>query len=146
MAPKKDTVKPGQAKPKAPKEPDQAKPKAPKEPKAPKAIVEQAQPIEQPKEQAVSIVLIETNGTIKTLKTKEVSLDTLYKKCGFRVNEDFLCRHTWALTLKCTKEQYKVSLWGKKTGKANFENKYDLPQIIGAIFFEPQWRCDVSNL
>lgn len=95
---------------------------------------EQAQP---PKEQmqAVSIVLIETNGTIKTLKTKEVSLDTLYKKCGFRVNEDFLCRHTWAVTLKGTKENYKISLWGKKTGKANFENKYDLPPPLDKDLF-----------
>jgi hypothetical protein len=123
-------VKQAQAKPKAPKVP-----KAPKEKKTPKVIVEQEQPMEQVKEQAVSIVLIETNGTIKTLKTKEVSLDTLYKKCGFRVNEDFLCRHTWALTLKGTKEQYKVSLWGKKTGKANFENKYDLPPPLDKELF-----------
>jgi hypothetical protein len=146
MTPKKETkaqAKPAQAKP-AQANPDQAnpdqaktpkEPKAPKEKKTPKAIVEQAQPMEKAKEQAVSIVLIETNGTIKTLKTKEVSLDTLYKKCGFRVNEDFLCRHTWALTLKGTKEQYKVSLWGKKTGKANFENKYDLPPPLDKELF-----------
>ena len=148
---------PDQAKPiKIKKEPKvQVEPKAPKEKKTPKVIVDQAQPMEQAKqeqakqeqakqaqpkeqakqEQAVSIVLIETNGTIKTLKTKEVSLDTLYKKCGFRVNEDFLCRHTWALTLKGTKEQYKVSLWGKKTGKANFENKYDLPPPLDKELF-----------
>jgi hypothetical protein len=104
----------------------QAKEKKPKV----KPVQEQAEQM-----QAVSIVLIETNGTIKTLKTKEVSLDTLYKKCGFRVNEDFLCRHTWALTLKGTKEQYKVSLWGKKTGKANFENKYDLPPPLDKDLF-----------
>ena len=93
----------------------------------------QAQPVEQL--QAVSIVLIETNGTIKTLKTKEVSLDTLYKKCGFRVSEDFIPRHTWALTLKGTNEKYKVTLWGKKTGKANFENKYDLPPPLDKELF-----------
>ena len=72
-----------------------------------------------------SLVLIEANGTIKTLKTKEVTNDSLYKKCGFRVSEDFLCRHTWRVKLEA--ELYIVSLWGKKTGKANFENKYDLP-------------------
>ena len=59
---------------------------------AEQAPAEQAPAEPAPAEQtkAVSIVLIETNGTIKTLKTKEVSLDTLYKKCGFRVNDDFL--------------------------------------------------------
>ena len=82
----------------------------------------------------VSIVLIETNGTIKTLKTKEVSNETLYKKCGFRVSDDFLCQHTWQVKLQ--EETYHISLWGKKTGKANFENKYDLPPPLDkALFF-----------
>lgn len=81
-----------------------------------------------------SIVLIETNGTIKTLKTKEVSNETLYKKCGFRVSDDFLCQHTWQVKLQ--EETYHISLWGKKTGKANFENKYDLPPPLDkALFF-----------
>jgi hypothetical protein len=81
----------------------------------------------------VSIVLIETNGTIKTLKTKEVSNETLYKKCGFRVSDDFLCRHTWQVKLQ--EETYFISLWGKKTGKANFENKYDLPPPMDKDLF-----------
>ena len=81
----------------------------------------------------VSIVLIETNGTIKTLKTKEVSNETLYKKCGFRVSDDFLCQHTWQVKLQ--EETYHISLWGKKTGKANFENKYDLPPPLDKQLF-----------
>ena len=76
------------------------------------------------KEKMTSLVLIETNGTLKNLKAKEVSIETLYKKCGFRVNDDFKCRHTWKVN-KCI-----VSLWAKQTGKANFENKYDLPPPI----------------
>ena len=88
--------------------------------------------------QAVSIVLIEANGTIKTLKTKEVTTETLYKKCGFRVSEDFHARHTWCVNLKenDTKVPYTVSVWAKKTGKANFENKYDFPPPIdNELFF-----------
>ena len=72
-----------------------------------------------------NLVLIEPNGTLKNLKTKEINNDILYKKCGFRVNDDFLSRHTWRVKLGA--ELYIVSLWGKKNGKANFENKYDLP-------------------
>jgi hypothetical protein len=72
-----------------------------------------------------NLVLIEPNGTLKNLKTKEINNDILYKKCGFRVNDDFLPRHTWRVQLST--ELYIVSLWGKKNGKANFENKYDLP-------------------
>ena len=92
--------------------------------------------------QAVSIVLIETNGTIKTLKTKEVSPETLYKKCGFRVSEDFLCRHTWQGKLKGS--PYTVALWAKKTGKANFENKYDFPPPVDKDLFFGQ--CAIVSL
>lgn len=80
-----------------------------------------------------SVVLIETNGTTKTLKTKEISNDSLYKKCGFRVSDDFLLRHTWRV--KLGPELYIVSLWGKKSGKANYENKYDLPPPIDKDLF-----------
>ena len=80
-----------------------------------------------------SIVLIESNGTIKTLKTKELSNETLYKKCGFRVNEDFLCRQTWQVKLNDI--IYTVSVWAKKTGKANSENKYDFPPPIDKDLF-----------
>jgi hypothetical protein len=138
-APKQEVEPQQEVTPKPVKKAKQAKApieqvQAPKE--QAQAPIEQVQaPKEQAQAQAVSIVLIETNGTIKTLKTKEVSLDTLYKKCGFRVNEDFLCRHTWAVTLKGTKENYKISLWGKKTGKANFENKYDLPPPLDKDLF-----------
>ena len=78
-----------------------------------------------------SIVLIETNGTVKTLKAKEMTADTLYKKCGFRVADDFVCRHTWRVRLKKSdEERFIVSVWAKKIGKANFENKYDFPPPI----------------
>ena len=61
------------------------------------------------KHTAMSIVLIETNGTIKTLKTKEVSNETLYKKCGFRVSDDFTCRHTWQVVMQTKVKLTKIS-------------------------------------
>jgi hypothetical protein len=87
---------------------------------------------------SVSIVLIETNGTVKTLKTKEMTTESLYKKCGFRVSDDFLCRHTWKIkgevVGKGDKPVY-ISVWAKKTGKANFENKYDFPPPLDKELF-----------
>jgi hypothetical protein len=87
---------------------------------------------------SVSIVLIETNGTVKTLKTKEMTTESLYKKCGFRVSDDFLCRHTWKIkgevVGKGDKPMY-ISVWAKKTGKANFENKYDFPPPLDKELF-----------
>lgn len=77
-----------------------------------------------------SLVLIESNGTIKTLKSKEITNEILYKKCGFRVSDDFIKRHTWRVILNDADEPYIISLWAKKTGKANFENKYDFPPPV----------------
>jgi len=83
---------------------------------------------------ATSLILIETNGTVKSLKAKDVTIDTLYKKCGFRTNDDFTRQHTWEVKLLSVK--HIISVWAKKVGKANFENKYDFPPPIDtALFF-----------
>ena len=140
MAPKKQSVNDQQV-PKDQAKQDQAKQaqvtkeqtQVPKEQSQAQQTQAQQTQAQQTQGQAISIVLIETNGTLKTLKTKEVSADTLYKKCGFRVSDDFLCRHTWEVTLK--DEFYVISVWAKKTGKANFENKYDFPPPIDKELF-----------
>ena len=97
-------------------------------------------------QQATSLILIETNGTVKGLKAKDVTIDTLYKKCGFRTGEDFARQHTWEVKLSGTNAvgtnavgintKHIISVWAKKVGKANFENKYDFPPPIDtALFF-----------
>ena len=80
-----------------------------------------------------AIVIVETNGTLKTLKTKEVTLDTLYKKCGYRGNDDFKLRHTWQVKILDASDN--ISVWAKTNGKANFENKYDFPPPIDKELF-----------
>jgi len=99
---------------------------------------EQAKQSEQ--QATTSLVLIETNGTVKGLKAKDATLDTLYKKCGFRTGEDFTRQHTWEVKLSGSavgaKTKHIISVWAKKVGKANFENKYDFPPPIDtALFF-----------
>lgn len=94
---------------------------------------------------ATSLILIETNGTVKGLKAKDVTIDTLYKKCGFRTGEDFARQHTWEVNISANavginnagaKAKHIISVWAKKVGKANFENKYDFPPPIDtALFF-----------
>lgn len=97
--------------------------------------------MQQTEQQATtSLVLIETNGTVKGLKAKDATLDTLYKKCGFRTGDDFARQHTWEVNLSGsavgTKAKHIISVWAKKVGKANFENKYDFPPPIDtALFF-----------
>jgi hypothetical protein len=81
-----------------------------------------------------SIVLIEHNGNIKNVKSKELTLDTLYKKCGFRSSDNFEKMTTWEV--EHNKELVVIELWAKSEGKANNENKYDFPPPVdNSLYF-----------
>ena len=75
-----------------------------------------------------AIVLIEHNGNIKNVKSKELTRNTLYKKCGFRSDENFERTTTWEV--EHNKEMFIIELWAKSVGKANNENKYDFPPPV----------------
>ena len=75
-----------------------------------------------------TIVLIEHNGNIKQTKSKDISRETLYKKCGFRNAEGFDKTTTWSV--EYNKEMVNIELWAKTEGKANNENKYDFPPPV----------------
>ena len=81
-----------------------------------------------------SILLVESTGTLKLSKVKDVTFDNLYKKCGFRVAEHFAKRTTWNVPIG--DEMISVELWSKNDGKAGSENKYDFPPPIDtALYF-----------
>ena len=75
-----------------------------------------------------SILLIESNGTIKASKVKDVNFENLYKKGGFRSPNNFEKRTTWNISIK--DEVISIDLWAKNDGKANSENKYDFPPPV----------------
>ena len=72
-----------------------------------------------------TIVLIDKTGTVKQSKVKDLTRDTLYRKCGFRKSEGFEKQTTWEVSVGGT--EYNVELWARAEGKANTENKYDFP-------------------
>jgi hypothetical protein len=80
-----------------------------------------------------SIVLVEHNGNIKNIKSKDFSFDTLYKKCGFRSAENFDKMTTWSI--EYNKEICNIELWAKNEGKANNENKYDFPPPVDSELY-----------
>ena len=80
------------------------------------------------------IIIIETNGTVKQSKVKDLTFETLYKKAGFRADTNFKKRTTWKTTI--ANENIIIELWAKDEGKANFENKYDFPPPVDkALYF-----------
>jgi len=81
-----------------------------------------------------SIILVESNGSLKQSKVKDVTFDNLYKKCGFRVAEHFAKRATWNVPIG--EEMASIELWSKNDGKAGSENKYDFPPPVDtALYF-----------
>ena len=79
----------------------------------------------------MKIVVIKKNGTLCDLDWKKnIDLKNIYKKAGFRKDNDFAKRHTWKIN-----EGDFVSVYSKNTGRANTENKYELPPPVDSDLY-----------
>jgi len=79
----------------------------------------------------MKIVIIKKSGSLNDLDWKKnIDFENIYKKGGFRKNTDFAKRHTWKI-----KEGDFVSVYSKNTGRANTENKYELPPPIDSDLY-----------
>ena len=76
----------------------------------------------------VKVVIVERNGDLSESTIKNLSYDTLYKKAGFKKPDGFECQVSWGV--KLSGEHYCIKLFARNTGKANTENKYDLPPPV----------------
>ena len=72
----------------------------------------------------VKVIIVDKGGNLKESDIKNFDIETLYKKCKFRKNDNFDKRANWK-----TKNLF-VSVFAKNKGRANSENKYDLPPPI----------------
>ena len=57
----------------------------------------------------------------------------MYKKAGYKSQEGFKCHTTW--TVELDNKTYNISLYGKITGRANQENKYEFPPPVDKLLF-----------
>jgi hypothetical protein len=77
----------------------------------------------------INFVLVEKSGDLKDILFNDFNIEELYKKCGFRKKDNFLCKTVWS-DIKVGKYKYTIELWAKDDGKSNTENKYDFPPPI----------------
>jgi len=80
-----------------------------------------------------SILVVEKTGVIKEVSLKSFSQEELYKKAGFKTADDFKSVHSW--TMEIDGKSTTISLYGKTTGRAGQENKYDFPPPVDTILF-----------
>ena len=81
----------------------------------------------------LNIIIVEKVGTLKPLSIKDFKIEELYKKCGFKKNDDFLKRVEW--NAKYDGKKYFIEVYAKTSGRANTENKYDFPPPIDSTLF-----------
>ena len=80
-----------------------------------------------------AIIIVEKLGSIKQVNFKNYDENELYKKAGFKTAEGFKCYSNW--TIDMDSKKYTISVYGKTTGKANQENKYEFPPPIDNTLF-----------
>ncbi|MAR50949.1 MAG: hypothetical protein CML42_07470 [Rhodobacteraceae bacterium] len=77
----------------------------------------------------VKIVLIEKNGDVVTSNVNTIDESKLYKKCNFRSDKNFSKQTSWNYKNN-TSSDLVIHLYAKDDGRANSENKYDLPPPV----------------
>ena len=64
---------------------------------------------------SLKCIIIDKNATLTQTKMKEIKIDDLYKKCGFKSSKDFFCQTSWSTD----NDKNKIYLYGKKTFMIN---------------------------
>lgn len=78
-----------------------------------------------------TILLIKKNGDVVEKNVNEIKFDELYKYCGYKNNNNFSRIHSYVYVQK----NATYTIYGKDTGRANHENKYELPPPIDEKLF-----------
>jgi hypothetical protein len=75
-----------------------------------------------------SIIVIDKTANIKSLSIAKFSQDELYKKAGFKTSNGFSKITQWTVNIQNV--FYNIELYGKTSGRAGQENKYEFPPPI----------------
>ena len=80
-------------------------------------------------------IVIEKNTNKKevNINIETINIEKLSQVCGFRKHSDFENHIIWETEFE--ENVYDIYLFGKTTGRANTENKYDFPPPVDNILF-----------
>ena len=76
----------------------------------------------------ITVISIDKKGILKEHSVKSVETEALSRKAGFKSPDGFELRTTWGCDVGGKK--FCVKLYAKNSGRANYENKYDLPPPV----------------
>jgi len=75
-----------------------------------------------------TILIIDKNGLVTESETKTYNEADLYKKAGLKSGTGFVLQTEWGAEIDG--KMYSVSVFGKSSGRAGQENKYEFPPPI----------------
>lgn len=81
----------------------------------------------------MKFITISKNGTIKNVTLRTNDPVNIYKKCGFKNNNNFSKHYSWEVNIN--NKKHIISVYGKDSGRALNENKYEMPPPIDTILF-----------
>jgi hypothetical protein len=81
----------------------------------------------------VTALIIDKTGEIKEQKFKSINEGDLYKKAGLKKPDGFVKQTEWEVNLQG--KSYNILLYGKTTGRANHENKYEFPPPVDNVLY-----------
>jgi hypothetical protein len=83
---------------------------------------------------SITVLIVEKLGNIKESTLKTFDENELYKKAGHTSATGFKCYTQWNIK-DLNEKSYNISVYGKTTGRANSENKYEFPPPIDNTLF-----------
>jgi hypothetical protein len=79
----------------------------------------------------VTVLIVEKNGAIQECELKSYNESELYKKAGLKSASGFELQTEWGADLDG--QAFSVSVFGKTSGRAGQENKYEFPPPIDNV-------------
>lgn len=79
----------------------------------------------------VKLIVVDKAKNKKCTDVKKFNIDELYKKCNLRKKDYFGKKHTW----KINKFNCFISVFAKDNGRANSENKFELPPPVDNVIY-----------
>ena len=73
----------------------------------------------------VKVIVVDKGGNLKSSDIKNFDTEMICKECNLRKNDHFEKRTSWKFD-----NEHNVTLFSKDKGRANSENKYDLPPPV----------------
>ena len=80
-----------------------------------------------------AILIVDRTSDVKQYNAKTCITTELYKKAGFKSNEGFRKHAEWEVDIRGT--SCTIELYGKTTGRAGQENKYEFPPPVDTTLF-----------